>query len=148
MSLLLLSVSALAADPSLMTLGQTPGTCDDLAASSAATAFHITVLASDVIAALLVVPAWRFLERREMLGGFGRYLLGATLAASIAVALVTWNPTATDSQKVLMANMTCQHYFWLGSAGPLARGFVLGAVPAAAMSFLFNLGVRLVTNRA
>ena len=57
MWLLFLPGLALAGDPSLMTLGQTPGTCDDLAASSAATAFHITMVASDIVAALLVISA-------------------------------------------------------------------------------------------
>jgi hypothetical protein len=137
-----------AGDPSLMTLGQTPGMCDDVAALSAAKAFHVTLLASDVTAALLVIVLWRFLERREIFGGTVRFIVTALVAAAIAAALVTWNPTATDTQKVMMANMACQHHFWLGSAGPLARGVVLGALPAAALSVIFNLGVRLVTNRA
>ena len=118
------------------------GTCDDIAAVGAASAFHTFALLTALVAALGGVALWWVLERGDRGTWGGRTGLAAAAAGGLALGVVAANPLASAAGRQLMATTACQHHFWMAAMGPTGQGLVLGFLPAAALSVLGIILVR------
>jgi hypothetical protein len=123
-------------------LGTTGGTCNGIAAQSAAQALIIFVVVADLLITLICVGFWWLMERKVMSTAGVRILISVLVAGLLALLLVALKPLMPAAQVALMEQVACQHYFLLGSLGPFIQGLVLGFVPAAFATLLGILVAR------